>query len=194
VIRVKSFDYEAVTFNGAVYCTGCLPEGVDVDSDDVCPIFADSEWDYFPSCDTCLKLHTYMNLTDEGMLNLVQTLRGELTLWHTDPDGARRRWQEVHEVYTGTYYEGWCWISIQREQAEALDSLALEHDEGCTVDSFLLVTWCAVAGKTDAEKEEQLRRLNVIRQRAQAILKDSAESSYLETGDVLELLNFIVAD
>lgn len=39
---MKSFDYEACVYDGAVYCNGCLPEGINTKSDGVMPIFADS--------------------------------------------------------------------------------------------------------------------------------------------------------
>lgn len=63
---MHAFDYEAVVYEGEIYCTGCLPEGVSVESDEVSPIFADSEWDYYPICSVCGETHTYMNLTAEG--------------------------------------------------------------------------------------------------------------------------------
>lgn len=61
-----SYDYEAVVYDGEIYCVGCLPEGVSVDSDEVSPIFADSEWDYYPVCADCGTVHDYVNLTAEG--------------------------------------------------------------------------------------------------------------------------------
>jgi hypothetical protein len=59
---MHSFDFEAVTYDGAVYCVGCLPKGVSVDDEDVMPIFADSEWDHKPVCDHCHEAHDYMNV------------------------------------------------------------------------------------------------------------------------------------
>jgi len=63
---MKSFDYEAVVYDCEVYCVSCLPGGVDVEGDDVSPIFADSEWDYYPVCAECGEVHNYINLTVEG--------------------------------------------------------------------------------------------------------------------------------
>lgn len=63
---MRSYDYEALTYDGAVYCKGCLPAGVDPQSNEVMPVFADSEWDYYPACDKCGKVHDYVNLTPEG--------------------------------------------------------------------------------------------------------------------------------
>lgn len=63
---MKSYDYEACAYNGAVYCNQCLPEGVDIESDDVSPIFAESEWDSYPVCDHCGGVHDYVGLTTYG--------------------------------------------------------------------------------------------------------------------------------
>jgi hypothetical protein len=64
---MKSFDFEAVVFDGDVFCTGCLHAvGVDAEDEDVQPIFADSEWDYYPVCNQCGYEHDYVSLTNEG--------------------------------------------------------------------------------------------------------------------------------
>jgi len=57
---MKSYDFEAVIYNGAVYCIDCCP--VDVDSEDVMPIFADQEWEYIPICEVCGAEHDYVSL------------------------------------------------------------------------------------------------------------------------------------
>lgn len=57
---MKSYDFEAVTFDGGVYCIGCLETGTSYD--DTYPIFADSEWDSAPVCDTCGAVHDYVNV------------------------------------------------------------------------------------------------------------------------------------
>ena len=58
---MKSFDFCAVTYGSEVYCVECLPDGVTADSEEVSPIFADSEWDCFPVCDACGEVHGYVN-------------------------------------------------------------------------------------------------------------------------------------
>ena len=63
---MKSFDYYAVAFDGAVYCTECLPAGITEDREEVSPVFADSEWDYYPTCDKCGCKHDYVSLTEYG--------------------------------------------------------------------------------------------------------------------------------
>ena len=59
---MKSYDFNAVVYDGSVYCTGCLPVGIDVDDAEVQPIFADEEWDSPAECESCGELHEYMNL------------------------------------------------------------------------------------------------------------------------------------
>jgi hypothetical protein len=61
---MKSYDFYAVAYDGEVYCKACCP--VPLDSEEVFPVFADSEWDYYPSCNKCGLIHTYMNLTSDG--------------------------------------------------------------------------------------------------------------------------------
>ena len=48
-----AYDFSAVVYDDEIYCIGCLPDGVDVDDDDVHPIFCGSEWDYIPVCCEC---------------------------------------------------------------------------------------------------------------------------------------------
>jgi len=54
------YDYDAVIFDGEVYCVECLPE--DVSDDDVQPIFADQEWEYAPECCECGMVHDYVSI------------------------------------------------------------------------------------------------------------------------------------
>ena len=51
---MNAADVVGYTHDGAAYCgASCLPEGVDPDGEEVGVIFAGSEWDAYPSCDTC---------------------------------------------------------------------------------------------------------------------------------------------
>lgn len=77
---MKSYDYEAVAYESAVYCVDCLPKGVSVGSEDVCPIFADSEWDYIPTCDVCGAEHDYVTvLSDEDTEESTEPQEGDIT-------------------------------------------------------------------------------------------------------------------
>ncbi len=59
---MNDFDYEAVVYEGEVYCVDCLPSEVDIEDPDVEPIFAGSEWDIAPVCCACGEVHDYMNI------------------------------------------------------------------------------------------------------------------------------------
>lgn len=65
---MNAADFEAVTYDGAVYCVGCLPEGLSVDDESVSPVFCGSEWDYYPTCDVCHCEHDYVSLTTDGRI------------------------------------------------------------------------------------------------------------------------------
>jgi len=57
---MKAYDYHACVYHGEVYCVECLPDCVDPNSDGVYPVFAASEWDYYPSCAQCGEVHDYV--------------------------------------------------------------------------------------------------------------------------------------
>jgi len=59
---MKAYGYKAVSFEGAIYCIECLPDNVSLHDERVFPVFADSEWQFFPSCDICNKIHNYVTL------------------------------------------------------------------------------------------------------------------------------------
>ncbi|HOR77238.1 MAG TPA: hypothetical protein PLG04_00345 [Anaerolineaceae bacterium] len=62
---MHSYDYEAVVYDGEIYCVDCLPEGVDIDDPEVMPIFADSEWNDVPVCSVCGTAHDYVTIIRE---------------------------------------------------------------------------------------------------------------------------------
>ena len=53
----------ADTENGYCVCLNCVTEE---EKAKFHPIFADSEWDAYPSCDRCLEAITDVRLTEEG--------------------------------------------------------------------------------------------------------------------------------
>ena len=57
---MKSFDYNAMVYDGDVYCVVCLPDGVTTEDAD--PIFADSEWASVPVCCECGESHDYVSV------------------------------------------------------------------------------------------------------------------------------------
>jgi hypothetical protein len=64
---MRAYDFDAVSYNGAVYCINCLPQGVSIYNEDVAPIFASDEMDSYPHCDKCGYVHKYMELTNSRL-------------------------------------------------------------------------------------------------------------------------------
>ena len=65
---MKAWNYDAVVYDGQVFCVECLPARVDPESDDVTPIFASEEWDHYPICDVCGYEHDYVSLIEGGAI------------------------------------------------------------------------------------------------------------------------------
>jgi len=87
---MKSWDYDVVTYDGEVYCKGCLPAGIKLDDPRVSPIFADQEWDFYPACDKCGFQHKYMNLTSDGRKQEAQSKKKrQRLLGHRKPRLSR---------------------------------------------------------------------------------------------------------
>lgn len=61
---MNAYDYDAVVYDDEIYCAGCLPDGVDVEDEDVHPIFANAEWEYIPVCCECGTEHDYVTVID----------------------------------------------------------------------------------------------------------------------------------
>jgi len=61
---MKAWDYEAVAYDGEVYCVGCIDD-TNLNPEDISPIFASDEWDYAPTCCVCGAVHDYMNVLQE---------------------------------------------------------------------------------------------------------------------------------
>jgi hypothetical protein len=54
--------FDAVAYDGAIYCLECLPPGIDSDSPDVRPVFAGDEFETPPACDVCHKRVDYVTI------------------------------------------------------------------------------------------------------------------------------------
>lgn len=80
---MKAYEYNACVFRGEVYCNECLPTNAQTtikndifggsitfsrNSGEVHPIFADSEWDSYPVCSKCGKIHDYVVLLDYAIM------------------------------------------------------------------------------------------------------------------------------
>lgn len=66
---MKSYEcYGFTTSNGDIMCLKCSHDISEAEAERLHfhPIFADSEWDYYPSCDICDTVLDYVNLTECG--------------------------------------------------------------------------------------------------------------------------------
>lgn len=73
---MNATDYEAMVYDGEIYCCGCLPDGATEDEAE--PIFAESEWDYYPTCAHCGAVHDDVVLTGEGLIYEARRQHGEI--------------------------------------------------------------------------------------------------------------------
>lgn len=71
-------DVVGYTHDGSFYCPECLPVGIDPDGDDVGVVFADSEWDYYPTCDSCGEQCEDVCLTTDGQEQELLRIESEL--------------------------------------------------------------------------------------------------------------------
>jgi hypothetical protein len=90
---MRSYDYDAVTYDGEVYCVECLPDGVNVEDPEVMPIFADSEWAYAPVCTACGAKHDY-----------VTVIREEYTATTIKQQFSEIEHDDISEAHIGPYY------------------------------------------------------------------------------------------
>jgi hypothetical protein len=73
---MKAWDYEGVhvfaedgSGHMGTYCNYCFVKacpGMDIEADNIAPIFATDESDYYPECEMCGGVFEYINLTEEG--------------------------------------------------------------------------------------------------------------------------------
>jgi hypothetical protein len=89
---MKSYDCDAVIFDGEIYCISCLPENVSKNEYD--PIFADSEWQSPPVCHECGEIHEYVLLIN----NNKPAYRAEVPIWCIQKVS---RWSENPCPYDG---------------------------------------------------------------------------------------------
>lgn len=102
---MKSFEFDAVVYDGVELCVECLPEGVDVSDESVSPIFADSTVDHPVICGKCHAEHDYMN---------VEAPQAE------EPEPA-----PLAEVLDGAFYEA---DNANAQQGDALHDILAAMD------------------------------------------------------------------
>jgi len=118
---MKSYDFDAVVYNSEIYCIECLPEGVTEDSEEVMPIFADSEWDLYPVCTVCHEIHDYVNLTIEGQKYELEQKQKQYSI-----NEKEKFWKHLYHVYLSEI-TGYLKVNADHEQ-DALD-YAIDYAE-----------------------------------------------------------------
>jgi len=63
---MNAADVVGYTYEGEFYCPDCFDDGGDCDDDEVGVVFADSEWDSYPTCTTCGEQCEDVSLTTGG--------------------------------------------------------------------------------------------------------------------------------
>lgn len=69
------YEFEAVAYNGEVYCSECCP--IDINDASVTPIFASDEVDEVQICCECGCEHDYMNIRVQDESNILEVLEQE---------------------------------------------------------------------------------------------------------------------
>jgi hypothetical protein len=107
---MKAYDFDAVIVDSEVYCLECVPDGTDLDTD-ASPIFADSEWDYYPVCYHCGAVHDYVSLTAYGANADAEPTEPEEDDYTTTDN---LHWYGSGKlVFTGTRSEFKAWMEAQ---------------------------------------------------------------------------------
>ena len=110
---MKAYDYDAVTMDGAIYCTGCAPKETKATGSPH-PIFADSEWDHYPVCDKCGAQHTYVSLTRDGV--------------QYETEALRAKWRRLYDEHLGPVEEAMRDLAQDRKTGQEREKEALEGD------------------------------------------------------------------
>ena len=180
--RVRVDYFEAVTHGASVYCAKpeCLPKGVTKDSPEVSPVFAGSEWDHYPTCDTCGEEFDYVALTADGEAWLAKREGREAQHFFDSLDAFTKAYVEAAlwsvsdqstpaggEPFDKNYGPGdfalealqWAERVCKLFQTENADDLAAtERDAGLNGHDFLLTRNGHGCGFWDGDLPEDLGR------------------------------------
>jgi len=110
---MHDYDFDAVIYDGHIFCVGCLPRGVHASDECVEPIFACAEWDSPPVCEECGEVHEYMSLPPKKLGHAI----GDEVYWN-DPD------------------EGKCSGVYKIKEFRDLTVVVLGLDDGTEVEAF----------------------------------------------------------
>jgi len=100
---MKATDVVAYAEDGAIYCPNCANE-----SESMEPVFADSEWDSFPTCDACGEKIKEVSLTRGGVAYELEQLNFEwFHVTETETETGDVFHDEVDGEYLGDGWYGW---------------------------------------------------------------------------------------
>jgi hypothetical protein len=112
-LTMKTYEIVGYCLDGESYCTGCLSAP---DTKKADPIFAGSEWDYYPTCGVCGGIIDEVGLTTEGIIyqanntpniELFFMSKSELAQWYGDKDSV--------------------WYDLAKEDLECSDPMSIDE-------------------------------------------------------------------
>ncbi len=177
---MKSYDWEAVIYDDSVWCVECLPDKVDILTEqELFPIFANSEWDNYPVCCKCGAVHDYVNLTTHGQKqkakreNTIEKPWGSEYIWaRTDYyigkilkiKAGHKLSLQYHKFKDETIYinKGKIRLHIGRSESDKLVAIILEqgdeyHIPNMVIHRFEALEDSELMGVSTTELEDVVR-------------------------------------
>jgi hypothetical protein len=111
-----AYDYDAVTYDGSVYCTECLPGSAAKHPEEIDPIFADSEWDTPPVCENCGEEHTYMTILHKQCVKCGRWCSPEEEGKFTEGHGFQNSWTPFRTICQKCFAEATWPLTLDCEE------------------------------------------------------------------------------
>jgi hypothetical protein len=148
---MKTYDFFAYAFDGAVYCAEHLPSSISADSPEVTPVFVSSEWDYYPSCDSCGKVFDYVSLTDYGRSEIQRQAAGQ---WQAD----QKITLTMEYVSSAAFYESHCYTYrlLKQSTGELVEFLYESDSKPDNVNPFDVLDFLWTATSDDISNYSEL--------------------------------------
>lgn len=121
---MKSYDVLGYALDGYVVCSDCSTEEDDKNGD---AIFADSEWDSYPTCDRCLQEIEDIQLTTDGIEWLHGT--GRKADWESFSDIFPEQARTFYYAYLATDNKWYCLDYFCSEVLEGKQELVQQFRE-----------------------------------------------------------------
>ena len=152
----RMYEFDCCAYDGAIYCNTCLPEGLTTESEEVTPVFAEEEVDFYPVCDSCGTEHDYMSLTSAGMVHRdVNNLVSHFAAY-ADPYDLRisasfafAAWAQDH--YNGMFDYRYCAATVLEVNFGPMGSNWIHTEQGLESDMY---NWLCSEEGCEHEEEE----------------------------------------